>query len=89
VGVGEGNGTNVDGNDIDCLGRKTKYVDDQLVGHGVDIQTLRLTTLDDLLPTDKVIIVFALSIGECAGLMAVTLNDIILDAQYETNPIGI
>jgi len=61
-------------------------VNDQLLGRGPDIQTLGATAFDDLLASDEAIAAFALRIGECTGLLGVTLEDITLDSPGNTDP---
>lgn len=59
---------------------------DQLLGRGPDIQTLRATTFDDPLAREEVVAAFALRIGECTGLLGVTLEGITLDSLGNTDP---
>jgi hypothetical protein len=61
-------------------------VNDQLLGHGPDIQTPGATAFDDLLSSDEVVATFALRIGECTGLLGATLEDITLDSPGNTDP---
>jgi hypothetical protein len=65
---------------------ENKNVNDQLLGHGLEIQTLGATAFNDLLASYEVVAAFALRIGECTGQLGATLEDITLDSPGNTDP---
>jgi len=71
---------------LKVLDAKNKNVNDQLLGCGPDIHTLRATAFDNLLANDEVVAAFAIQIGECTGLLGATLEDITLDSPGNTDP---
>jgi hypothetical protein len=71
------------------LEAENKNVNDQLLEHGPDIQTLATTAFIDLLASHEVVAAFALWIGECTGLLGVTLEDITFDLPGNTDPSAV
>lgn len=61
------------------------HLNHQLLGHGPEIQTLGATAIYDCLVHNELVTAFALWIGECIGLLVVTLDSNMLDWPGNTD----